>query len=269
MYFDRVNAKSEAKQTLRTAQPSPLLVTLVYLLLTTGISTLIGLFLANPFAKAVTLIAQGYDPIDVYRYVFGGGGAMMAIFVTILLSLYFSIMAVGYQGYTLRLSRGEPGTYGALLEGFNMAVKVVVLDILMSLFVFLWSMLFLIPGIVASYRYSQAVYCLLDDPEISALEAIRRSKAMMAGQKLNLFVLELSFFGWVLLSAVISSGLMYLMGGPTTSVGSLVRTLAIGVFNLWLNPYMNIVFADFYNHLIGWNGATAGDSGYQGPELEF
>lgn len=267
MYFDRVSAKQEAKRTLRTARPSPLLMTLVYLLLTSGLSQVIGSFVANPFDQAVSYIVKGYDPMQVYAYVFGGGAAAIGLFVSLILLFYSSIMAFGYAGYTLRLSRGEQGAFRDLIDGFNLAVKMVVLDLLTALFIMLWSMLFIIPGIIAAYRYSMAVYCLLDDPEISSMEALRRSKTLMRGQKFNFFVVQLSFFGWSLLAGVLAIGAQYLLGGVESMLGYWANFLVSFLFNLWLMPYMNIVYGSFYNNLIGY--ARPADTGYRGPELEF
>lgn len=267
MYFDRVSAKREARQTLRNARPSPLLVTLVYLLLTSGLAQVIGSFVANPFFQAASYIMNGYDPMQVYAYIFGGGAAAVGIFISLLLLFYNSIMAFGYVGYTLRLSRGEQGAVGNLIDGFGMAVRVVALNLLTALFITLWTMLFIIPGIIAAYRYSMAVYCLLDDPEIGPLEALHRSKKLMIGQKFNFFVVQLSFFGWSLLSSLLANGAQFLLGGAESMLGYWAGFLVSFGFSLWLAPYMNTVFGSFYNSLIGYTRPA--DTGYRGPELEF
>lgn len=267
MYFDRVSAKRETRELLRTARPSPLLVTLVYLLLTSGLIQVIGYFVAYPAKQVLQYIGSGYDPLEVYAYVFGGGAAALGIFVSLLLTFYGSVMRFGYAGYTLRLSRKEQGAFGNLIDGFSLAVKVVVLDLLMTVFIILWTMLFLIPGIIAAYRYSMAIYCLLDDPEISPLEALHRSKQLMVGQKFNFFVVQLSFLGWSILIGLLAGGAMYLLGGAESILGYWANFLVTFAFNLWLTPYMNIVFSSFYNSLIGY--ARPADTGYRGPELEF
>lgn len=270
MFFDRVAAKQQAKQTIRIRRPSPMLVTLVFILLTTGVSSLVNLFASNPFVEAMMYIRQGYDPIDVYAVVFGTSTSALLIFISILMGLYSAIMSFGYQGYLLRLSRGGEAGCGSLIEGFNLAVKVVLLDLAITLFIFLWSLLFIIPGLVATYRYSQAVFCLLDDPDISVMEAIRRSKALMKGEKFNLFMVQLSFFGWYLLVSLLASAVGMALGYPYTTGGALAINLVSSIFGLWLNPYTGIVYADFYNNLIGWTGEPKREEGgYQGPELEF
>jgi uncharacterized membrane protein len=89
-----------------------------------------------------------------------------------------------------------------------------------------WTLLLIVPGIIAGYRYSQAFYILRDNPEIGAMEAIRRSKTMMAEHKWRLFVLQLTFIGWHLLCML---------------------SLCIGY--LWLVPYIMAAGAHFYEDL--------------------
>lgn len=273
MYFDRVQAKQEAKQIIRTAHPSPVLVTLVFILLTNGLSELIGTFAGTPFTTALTYIAQGYDPFSVYAYVLGGTAAVWGLFLSILNAFFGFIMQFGYSGYTLRLSRYQEGGLNDLIEGFGLAAKVIGLQLLTLLFTVLWSMLFLIPGIIASYSYSQAVYCLLDNPSIGPLEAIRRSKIMMRGQKFNFFVVQLSFLGWLLLlsgGVTLLQLLMARLFGEASLLFIWVPLLLNYAFNLWLTPYMNLVFSAFYNNLIGYGrNQEPRDTGYRGPEIQF
>lgn len=74
--------------------------------------------------------------------------------------------------------------------------------VLRDVFIFLWSLLFLIPGVIKHYSYRMVPYILADDPEIGAMDAITLSRQMMDGHKWNTFVLDLSFLGWDLLSAL-------------------------------------------------------------------
>ena len=103
---------------------------------------------------------------------------------------------------------------------------------LKKLYVALWSLLLVVPGIVAAYRYRQALYLLLDHPEKSAWQCLRESSALMSGHKWELFVLDLSFLGWALLSA---------MFAPVS---------------IWLDPYRAITNAGFYNRLIAARGGA-------------
>lgn len=100
-----------------------------------------------------------------------------------------------------------------------------------GLYTFLWSLLFIIPGIIKAYSYSQATYIVAENKGMPAHEAIRRSKAMMEGHKMDLFVLSLSFIGWGILGA-----------------------FTLGILYIWLTPYMNATFVNFYNDLKVLNG---------------
>ena len=102
---------------------------------------------------------------------------------------------------------------------------------LKSLFTFLWGLLFIIPGIIKSYSYKMVPYILADNPGISATEAITRSREMMNGNKGKAFLLDLSFFWWILLG-IITCGL-------------------VGVF--WTNPYIASTHAALYEELKGLN----------------
>lgn len=104
----------------------------------------------------------------------------------------------------------------------------------MYLKVVLWSFLFIIPGLVMDFAYAMTPYILKDNPELSAWEASTRSREMMKGHKFDLFWLELSFIGWILLS---------------------ILTLGIGLF--WLVPYMQTAIAAFYNDISGKNAPVA------------
>ena len=143
----------------------------------------------------------------------------------------------------------------------------VLLNLYTTLLISLWSMLFYIPGVIAAYRYSQANRCLLDDPEVGVLEAVRRSKSLMAGKKLELFSLHISFFGWKLLFLLLSNGMGTAASPLVGEMGAGILTTAITMgTELWLKPYMGVVTAMFYDHLVGrwttWEERT-------GPRLEF
>lgn len=114
-----------------------------------------------------------------------------------------------------------------LFNGFKEFGRSLVLYLLIGLFVLLWSLLFIIPGIIASYRYALAFYILRDNPQMSASEALNESKRLMDGYKMDLFLLGLSFIGWALLC---------------------ILTLGIGL--LWLGPYMNTAYTNFYEERI-------------------
>ena len=100
----------------------------------------------------------------------------------------------------LKLSYREPAEIGDLFQPFQNFVNTFFAGFLSTIFTFLWSLLFVIPGIVKALAYSQVYYILCDHPEYTGREAIDASQEMMRGHKGELFVLQLSFFGWFLLS---------------------------------------------------------------------
>jgi len=134
----------------------------------------------------------------------------------------------GLNIYFLLLYKHGDSRFENLFTGFNMFGKALAVYWLSALYTFLWSLLFIIPGIVASYRYSQAMYILFENPEISASEAIRKSSAMMYGNKLTLFIQDFSFLGWFLLSVF-----------P-----------GLGIGFLWSMPYYYTARAAFYEDLV-------------------
>lgn len=145
---------------------------------------------------------------------------------TILLSLLFlSPLQVGYYNTFKRLHReGDTGLVGNLFsQGFGNWGHIVLGQLLMGIFIFLWSLLLIVPGIIKAYSYAMTPYILVDRPELSVRDAIRLSGRMMSGRKLDLFCLHLSFIGWMLLC---------------------ILTLGIGI--LFLSPYMMTTQAAFY-----------------------
>ena len=133
--------------------------------------------------------------------------------ITILGLLLLSIVSVGYCDMNRRMADGEQLKLETMFGGFSYAGKCIWLNLVMAFFIFLWSLLLIIPGIIASYRYMMAPYILAENPEISAMEAINRSKKMMDGHKAELFVLLLSLIGWAVL-AILTCGIGLLFFVP-------------------------------------------------------
>ena len=126
-----------------------------------------------------------------------GLGSLFLYFVIVLIS---PVLGAGFVMYCMGIYRRERMEYSTLFEGFSFVGKVLGLYFLMAALIALWSMLFLIPGIIAMYRYRFAVYNLYEDPTLSPMEALRRSKLQTRGHKMNLFALDMSFLGWLLLT---------------------------------------------------------------------
>lgn len=123
----------------------------------------------------------------------------------------------------IALTQNVPPSVGDIWTGFNLFGKALWLTVITGFFTFLWSLLFIIPGIVKGLAYSMAPYILADNPNMTAREALRESKRLTDGHKGGLFVLSLSFIGWFLLVP-----------------------LTLGLIIIWLAPYANATFANYY-----------------------
>ena len=132
-------------------------------------------------------------------------------------------IAAGLALIQLSALRGQNVEFGDMFKGFNNFGTNCGAGVLVAVFTYLWSLLFIIPGIVKAYSYSMTFYILADHPEMKATDAITASRMMMKGHKFDLFVLDLSFFWWILLVCV-----------------------SCGVAAIYVEPYMEMSHASFY-----------------------
>ena len=135
-------------------------------------------------------------------------------------------LSVGMVMIYLDVTYGDNVEVATLFKGFNMMGKSIALFLLILLFTMLWSMLFVIPGIIKGYSYSMAFYILAENPDMTAREALNESKAIMAGHKMDFFVLQLSFILWALLTAV-----------------------TFGIASIYVMPYQQLTFTNFYHNI--------------------
>lgn len=133
---------------------------------------------------------------------------------------------LGAAIFSLTISRNREAKLNQIFEGFNNFTNAMGAYLLMVLYVLLWTLLFVIPGIVASLSYSMIFFIMADDSTIGPTDALKKSKAMMYGYKIKLFGLTLRFLGLAFLC---------------------ILTLGIGF--LWLIPYINVTTAKFYDDL--------------------
>ena len=160
------------------------------------------------------------------------GAMLLYMLVTYILgatgigSFFLGFIVAGYYAVNLNLIRTKTAKIEDLFSGCKNFVTNFVAYLLMQVFIALWSLLFLIPGIVKSYSYAMTMYILNAHPEMSASEAITESRKMMNGHKAELFVLHLSFLGWGILSS-----------------------FTFGILLLYVMPYMQATSAAFYEKL--------------------
>lgn len=136
-------------------------------------------------------------------------GALLATVLAIcilLRELVFNPIEVGCRGF-FTSNCEAPASPDEVRRGFHPYGRTVGTMLLRDLFLFLWGMLFVIPGVIKRYSYRMVPYILADDPTISGMDAINLSREMMNGHKWNTFVLDLSFIGWDILT-VLTAGLV-------------------------------------------------------------
>lgn len=165
---------------------------------------------ANP-ADMIGGVASGMFAPG-FSSLFGFMGGIVSIYAIVIFIIGGAIV-LGVRTYFIKLNYEMNPEVSDLFSHMRIFLKALGLQIMMLIFIFLWSLLFIIPGIVAFYRYSMATYIMAENPEIGVFEAISASKAMMAGRKWRLFCLEFSFIGWHILCAF-TFGLGYLLLHP-------------------------------------------------------
>lgn len=134
----------------------------------------------------------------------------------------------------LNLAKAQKPEVKDAFSGFDDFWSAFKVTFLVGLFTFLWSLLFVIPGIIKAISYSQAMTIVAENPKTNALDAINRSKAMMHGHKMDYFVLGLSFIGWALLCGI-----------------------TFGIAYIYVGPYMSATQINFYNEIKGANAEEA------------
>lgn len=171
------------------------------------------------------------SPIDFVMGPLSAGFALVIVILAIVSQfLVGNVLEVGCRSFYIENRYSNPGV-GRVLSGFRSGFygNIVKTMFFRDLYIFLWTLLLIIPGIIKNYEYRLVPYFLAENPDMPMQEAFEKSKEMMYGQKLDTFVLDLSFFLWRILSAL---------------------TLGIaGVF--FVNPYMDATNAELYDVLSG------------------
>lgn len=152
--------------------------------------------------------------------------AIVAVVYAIIMFIIGGPITLGYVKFNLNLVRGQNPQFRDLFTQFGRLGESLVMQLLRGIFIFLWTLLLIVPGVIASLSYAMAPYILYENPGMSGYEAIQQSKALMDGNKWRLFCLNFSFIGWSLLC---------------------ILTCGIGIF--WLRPYQEAAYAIFYEEI--------------------
>ena len=168
----------------------------------------------------------------IYSIVAGGLSAIP--FIGGLCSLFIGLpVAYGIAIVMFGVFKGKDVDFGVLFEGFQDYSHIFVTKLLQGIYTALWSLLLVVPGVIKYYSYAMTDYILKEEPEMKNNAAIEKSMAMMENNKMKLFLLDLSFIGWALLAIV---------------------TFGIGF--LFLQPYMQVSRAAFYEDLKAQQGGN-------------
>lgn len=176
-------------------------------------------------------------PVLVVIIVAAISGALSATFVGPM--IVSGLLSVASARYFIGRVRGniEPSQIESSIDGIrNNVLGSLLTGILYNVFVAIGSMIFVIPGIIFSYSFSMAFYIINDHPEMTAMEALRESRRLMNGHKMQYFILNLSFIGWMLLGS-----------------------LCFGIGTLWATAYMSTANAVFYEELIANDASYVAD----------
>lgn len=157
----------------------------------------------------------------------GIGSALLSLIPvvgSIAASVFISApLALGMVMVYLKVSAGMDISVSDLFDGYGDFWNAFATQFMVGLFTFLWSLLFVVPGIIKSFSYSMSMYILAENKGMGPMEAIRISKEMMNGHKMDYFVLMLSFIGWGLLVGI-----------------------TFGIAGIWVVPYMQTTMTNFY-----------------------
>ncbi len=171
----------------------------------------------------------------IYELILGACAGLAFFFIGgVALLVLSGPLALGFAILGLRVIRG--GAYVKvenLFDGFKNFGKAFLLHLINSIFIALWTLLLIVPGIIKTLSYSMSAYILADNPDMDPNEARKQSMAMMKGHKWRLFCLHFSFIGWLLLCI-----------------------LTFGILTFWIMPYEQSAVAAFYQDLLARNGAA-------------
>ena len=212
--WNRQQVKEQAKQIMKRNYWKMFVVTLIASILTGEKTTIIERvqdFTSNNLSYDSQPIFYSSN-FELIFYSFISVASILGILYTIFIG---NIIVVGKNGYFIK-NHDENPELGEIFKGFKgNYLNVVKIMFLMDLKTLLWLLLFIIPGFVKAYEYSMIPYLLAENPNLSADEAFSLSKQMTTRQKMDLFVLDLSFLGWIILGLICCGiGILFVLPYP-------------------------------------------------------
>ena len=212
--WTRSEMKTRAKASLEGVFWMSVLVVVIYALLTGGESSNITYKFSQDASSSIKLVNSGLDKVNTYNYYQWFISYPLKMFLVVFSALAFMIsilwsllvtgpLEMGLSKYFLVNSTNQKeNNLANLFYAFKgkFYANVVIVFFMRNLFIFLWSLLLIIPGIIKGYAYSFTPWIMSENPELTYKEALTQSMNMTNGEKWNLFVLDLSFLGWRILA---------------------------------------------------------------------
>ena len=240
--FDRVTYKENAKVVLKRNYWSCFIVTLLVALISGIGSTFLNIeYRVEQLELSVEQFNRFMSVAGPWITLAGIIGAIISLFVV-------DMLKIGQARFFIDARHGEyrpESLFMVYKSGYFW--NCVFVTFMKNLYVFLWSLLFVIPGIIAGYRYYFVEYILADQPDLGKDEALALSAEMTDGIKMDLFIMELSFFGW-----------------------SLLDLITFNLAHYFIAPYKQATYAEAYAaYSRGKQYYNTDYTGYYGPEDRF
>ena len=147
----------------------------------------------------------------------------ISIIIPIITLVITGPLTIGQCKFFINLANRSNPKFSDLWYGFNNMLRAIGVTLLVGVIVFIGTILFIIPGIILAFMYSQVYYIMAENPEMSIMNCLKESARIMKGHKMDLFILELSFIGW-----------------------GILMVITLGIAGLYVLPYYNATLTNFY-----------------------
>lgn len=147
----------------------------------------------------------------------------ISIIIPIITLVITGPLTIGQCKFFINLANRSNPKFSDLWYGFNNMLRAIGVTLLVGVIVFIGTILFIIPGIILAFMYSQVYYIMAENPEMSIMNCLKESSRIMKGHKMDLFILELSFIGW-----------------------GILMVITLGIAGLYVLPYYNATLTNFY-----------------------
>ena len=241
------------------------------------VAGILGASLQNSSSFVSSISGSGESLAELFTGTLGTTSGTFAILMAVILVIVLVMVlwglavwiiggatTLGYAKYNLNLVDGKKAKFKDIFSQYNRLGTGFLMRLLISLFVMLWTLLLIIPGIIASYSYQMTPFILCENPDMKARDAIRESKQMMKGNKWRLFCLYFSFLGWYLIPLIVVliamatiAFMIFFVEVPLTTIAlgiSLIGLYSLLILYLLaasfvLNPYIAASVAAFYREI--------------------